>query len=130
MLPQPISNALPRITIFAESGPLAGDLAACLSGRFKIERVTSPQGALISLASGCQAMLILRDAQEEFEPARVEVIKKAVTSRCRVLLLGPGGLGLEQDLDAQVIHLPPLPSLPELFATLSGLGPDLQSNAS
>ncbi len=130
MQPQLNGSNLPRITIFAESGPLAGDLAACLSGRFDIDRVTSLQGALKSLALGCQAMLILRGVQEEFGPARVDLVKQAVGDECRVLILGSGGLGLESDLEAKVIHLPPLPSPQILFETLSGLELDMQAGAS
>ena len=111
----------PSITIFAESGPLAGDLAACLSGRFDVERVTSLQDASYSLAHGCQAMLILRGAQDELGSARIDLIKQAVGDRCRVLILGSGGLDLETDLDAKVIHLPPLPSPQLLFETLADL---------
>jgi len=129
MQPQPIGGALPRVAIFAEGGPLAGDLAACLSGRFEIDRVTCQQDALNSLAGGCQAMLILRGAREEFGPVRVELIKKAVANHCRVLVLGSGGLGLEPELDTRVIHLPPLPSPQELFETLAGLEPGLSSEA-
>lgn len=116
---------LPLVTILAESGPLAGDLAACLSGRFDIERVTSPQSALRSLVRGCRALLILGGAQAECEPARIDLVKRAIGARCRVLILGSGGLGLDQDLDAKVIHLPPLPSPDELFRTLAGLEPQL-----
>ena len=121
MHPQPDGRNLPRVTIFAESGPLAGDLAACLSGRFDIDRVTSPRGALRSLARGCQALIILRGVQEDFGPAGIDLVEQAVGDHCRVLILGSGGLGLESNLDTEVIYLPPLPSPQVLFETLSAL---------
>lgn len=129
---QPLNNGKisPQITIYAESGPLAGDLAACLSGRFDIERVTSPKAALVSLARGCQAILILKGAQEELGPARLDLVKQALSDQCRVVILGSGGLGLESDLNQQVVQLPPLPSPQLLFETLAGLEPGLQAGAS
>ena len=121
MQPELVSRNLPVVTIFAESGPLAGDLAACLSGRFCIDRVTSLQGALKSVGTGCQALLILRGAEEECGPACSDLVKQALNDKCRVLILGSGGLGLESDLDGKVVHLPPLPSPQTLFENLSDL---------
>ncbi len=129
MQPQANGRNLPEITIFAESGPLAGDLAACLSGRFVIDRVTSLQGALKSLAHGCRALIILGNTQAEFGPAGVDLVEQAVSGHCRVLVLGSGGLGLESELDTKVVHLPPLPSPQILFDALSGLRTGLDSES-
>lgn len=121
---------MPHVTIFADNGPLAGDLAACLSGKFAIDRVMNQQQALDTLAGGCRAMLILKGHQEEFGPARVELIRKAVAEHCRVLVLGPGGLSLAPELDTSVIHLPPSPSPSDLLATLADLEPGPHSSLS
>ena len=125
MQPELVNKQLPVVAIFAESGPLAGDLAACLSGRFRIDRVTSLQGALKSIGGGCRALLILRGTQDEFGPACTDLVKQAVADSCRVLILGSGGLGLESELGAKVVCLPPLPSPQILFENLS----DLESSA-
>ncbi len=127
MQPERVNRQLPVVAIFAESGPLAGDLAACLSGRFCIDRVTSLQGALKSIGSGCRALLILRGTQDEFGPACTDLVKQAVADSCRVLILGSGGLGLESELGAKVVCLPPLPSPQILFENLSDLEASAQA---
>ncbi|MDX2475054.1 MAG: hypothetical protein QNL91_15270 [Candidatus Krumholzibacteria bacterium] len=127
MQPERVNRQLPVVAIFAESGPLAGDLAACLSGRFRVDRVTSLQGALKSISSGCRALLILRGTQDEFGPACTDLVKQAVADSCRVLILGSGGLGLESELGAKVVCLPPLPSPQILFENLSDLEASAQA---
>ncbi len=127
MQPERVNKQLPVVAIFAESGPLAGDLAACLSGRFRVDRVTSLQGALKSVGSGCRALLILRGTQDEFGPACTDLVKQAVADSCRVLILGSGGLGLESELGAKVVCLPPLPSPQILFENLSDLEASAQA---
>ncbi len=127
MKPEFQGKSLPVVTIFSKSGPLAGDLAACLSGRFRIDRATSLQGALKSIAVGCQALMILKAADEYWGPACTDLVKQALSDKCRVLILGSGGLGLESDLDSRVIYLPPLPSPQILFANLAGLEASAQA---
>jgi len=130
MKPDTDNNNLPRVTIFAESGPLAGDVAACLSGHFQIERVTGRAMALRSLHDGCQAMLLMGWVRDELGPADADLIKQALGVKCRVLVLGTGGLGLGPELDNSVIHLPSLPSPQVLFENLNGLEPGQRAGVS
>ncbi len=75
-------------------------------------------------------MLILKRAQEELGPARLDLVKQALEDGCRVVILGSGGLGLESGMNHRVVQLPPLPSPQLLFETLSGLEPEMQSGSS
>lgn len=121
MKPQTQTASLPRITIFSESGPLAGDLAACLAGRFRIDRVSSVRAAQHSLGAGSRAVLILQDLPEISSRGRSKLIDLALRNQCRVLVLGPTDRSLPTAHDARVKRLPSLPSLPTLFNALSGL---------
>ena len=120
----------PMVVILAETGPLAGDLAACLSGRFRVERATSLQAALKSVASGCRALLILGGSQDEFGPGHADLVRQAAGADCRVLILGPGGLGLEGETGLGIVRLPSLPSPQQLFASLTGLEPGVRFGTS
>lgn len=78
-------RGLPRIAILAQAGPLAGDLAACLSGRFAVERVTSAAEAVGVLTSGCRA-LVLAGAPSEANArsgALVELALRGLDNRYR-----------------------------------------------
>ena len=130
MQPWKTSESSPHITIYADSGPLAGDLAACLSGHFEINQVNSPKGALLALSRGCQALLILQGAQGELGVVHSDLVKQAIAERCRVVVLGSGGLGLGSDLNQKIVQLPHLPSPQLLFDALAGLDSSLEAGAS
>lgn len=116
-------DLLPHVTIFAESGPLAGDVAACLSGRFRIERATDRSAVARSLAQGCRALLIMGWSQTDIGTMETALIRQALAAGCRVLVLGAGGLHLGQELDVAIVQLPALPSPQQLLDNLSGLEP-------
>jgi len=111
----------PRVIIFSESGPLAGDLGACLSGRFAVERVTSLSGAGNALDRPSAALLIVPGRRDRVGPECISLFRRAVDSGCRVLLLGDVHPELDEDLKEKIIELPPFPSPALLFEGLSGL---------
>ena len=112
---------LPRVIIFSESGPLAGDLGACLSGRFAVERVTSLSGAGNALDRPAAALLVVPGRRDRVGSECIPLFRRAVESGCRVLLLGGFQSELDEDLKGKIVALPPFPSPALLFEGLSGL---------
>lgn len=113
----------PRIIIFSESGPLGGDLTACLSGRYTVERVTSLSGVGLALGRPAGALLVVPDRRSRLDAQSNALLRKAVDNGCRVLLLGCDRPQLDDDLKGRVVVLPQFPSPAQLFEVLSGLGP-------
>jgi len=111
----------PRVIIYSESGPLAGDLGACLSGRFAVERVTSLAGADNALNNPAAALLIVPSRRDRVVPEYNPLFRRAVDSGCRVLLLGGAHPDLDEDLQGKIIALPQFPRPAQLFEGLSGL---------
>jgi hypothetical protein len=114
---------LPRVIIFSESGPLGGDLTACLSGRFLVERVTSLSGVGLALGQPAGALLVVPDRRSRLDSQANALLRQAVDGGCRVLLLGCDRPQLDEDLKGRVVVLPQFPSPTQLFEGLSGLGP-------
>ncbi len=112
---------LPRVIIFSESGPLAGDLGACLSGRFAVERVTSLSGAGNALDRPSAALLVVPGRRDLVGAECIPLFRRAVDSGCRVLLLGGIQAELDEDLKEKIVELPPFPSPALLFEGLSDL---------
>ena len=110
----------PRVIIFSESGPLAGDLSAILAGRFDVERVTSLQGAVAALERPSTALLFVPGHRDGVRPECFPLFRQAVENGCRVLLLGCVRPGLEEDLQGRVEVMPHFPSPEELFQGLRG----------
>ena len=114
-------DELPRIIIFSESGPLAGDLGACLAGRFAVERVTSLSVAGSALDQPSDALLVVPGQRDRMGPECIPLLQRAVDSDCRVLLVGGINFELDEDLKGKIVELPPFPSPALLFDRLSGL---------
>jgi len=112
---------LPRVIIFSESGPLAGDLGACLSGRFAVERVTSLSGAGSALDRPAAAILIVPGRRDRVGAECIPLFRRAVDIGCRVLLLGGIQAELDENLKGKIVELPPFPSPALLFEGLSDL---------
>ena len=113
----------PRIIIFSESGPLGGDLTACLSGRFSVERVTSLSGVGLALDRPAAALLVVPDHRSRIDVQSNALLRQAVAGGCRVLLLGCEKPDLDEDLKGRVVVLPQFPSPAQLFEGLDGLTP-------
>ena len=112
---------LPRIIIFSESGPLAGDLGACLSGRFAVERVTSLAAAVSALDRPSDALLVVPARSDRGGAECIPLFQRAVESDCRVLLVGGINFEFDEDLKGKIVELPPFPSPALLFEGLSDL---------
>jgi len=105
-----------RVVVYGRGGTLAGDLAAGLSGKFKVERVASLPEALHALVEPTLAMLIIPDeiTAEVSPPDFTPLIKRAAARRCQVVVLG-GDDHFDQN---QVLHLREIPGPLELAARL------------
>jgi len=112
---------LPRVIIFSESGPLAGDLGACLAGRFAVERVTSLSAAGSALDHPSDALLVVPGRRDHVGAECIPLFRRAVGCGCRVLLLGGIHPELDEDLKDKIIELPLFPSPALLFEGLRGL---------
>ena len=111
----------PRVIIFSESGPLAGDLGACLSGRFAVERVTSLSAAYSALDTPADALLVVPGRSDRVGAECIPLFQRAADCSCRVLLLGGIHFELDEVLKKKIVELPPFPSPVLLFDRLSGL---------
>lgn len=114
------ARSLPRIAILAQAGPLAGDLAACLSGRFEVERVTSPAEARGALSRGCRALLLAGSPAEGGTGSRA-LVEQALGLGCRVLALGSCPSAVTPEISDRVQMLSDWPSPQELVDALRGL---------
>jgi hypothetical protein len=118
------------VVIYSESGPLAGDLSACLVSRFIVERVTSLKAARSALETPSVALLIVPSQRDQVGPECLPLVRRALGRGCRVLLLGQAGFPLGEDLEGMVRELPTMPSPEELFAGLKGLAAESPGHCS
>ena len=109
---------IPRVIIFSDSGPLAGDLGACLSGRFLVQRVTSLSAADLALNDHSEALLVVPGREATVGPEFIPLFRRAVKRNCRVLLLGCVQPDLDEDLREKIQVLPQFPSPDLLFSSL------------
>lgn len=109
---------IPRLIIFSDSGPLAGDLGACLSGRFLVQRVTSLSAAGLALDQRSEALLVVPGRQTILGPEFTPLFRRAVKRNCRVFLLGCEQPDLDEDLQEKIQVLPQFPSPDLLFSSL------------
>ena len=109
---------IPRLIIFSDSGPLAGDLGACLSGRFHVQRVTSLSAADLALDQRSEALLVVPGRKATLGPEFIPLFRRAVEKNCRVLLLGCVQPELDEDLQEKIQVLPQFPNPDLLFSSL------------
>lgn len=110
-----------RVIIFSESGPLAGDLGACLSGRFAVERVSNLTAAEKALDRPAGALFIVPSRRDPVGPEFNPLFRRAADLGCRIFLLGNLDADLDETLKDKITVLPPYPSPTLLFEGLSGL---------
>ena len=111
-------DKIPRLIIYSESGPLAGDLGACLSGRFFVQRVTSLSAANLAIDQHSTALLVVPGRRAMLGPEFIPLYRRAVKHHCRILLLGCDQSGLDEDLQEKIQVLPQFPSPEFLFSSL------------
>lgn len=112
-----------RVIIFAESGLLAGDLAAWLSTRFCVERVTSYSGAEQAVSRPAGALVVVEGRECGTVQQLEELVRQAGLSGCPVLILGMDPDTAPPDWAGQVTHLKALPDPSELMRALGNLPP-------
>ncbi len=83
-----VPDKTPLVVIFSESGPLGGDLAAVLTGRFELIRCTNLNGALAALDKHPAALVVLGDGADDPDPRLGELYLRALAAGCRILALG------------------------------------------
>lgn len=111
----------PRIIIFAESGLLAGDLAAWLSGRFAVERATSIPGAGNAVDHGAQALILVgAEFQPLTKPLRA-LVDRCLEVGCGVIMLGGDATTCPDSWRGRVCLLAALPQPNEVFSALSAM---------
>lgn len=111
-------DKFPRLVIYSDSGPLAGDLGACLSGRFLVQRVTSLSAANLAIDRHSAALLVVSGRSTTLGPELIPLYRRAVKHHCRILLLGCDQSGLDHDLQEKIKVLPQFPSPELLFSSL------------
>lgn len=109
-----------NILIYAQSGILAGDLAALLSGQNTVDRQTSLPGVLKSLNSKTDVLLLVGAKFEQKQAADPSAtLAKAEVCNCRVIVLGdwPGDWQkqLGNNRKSSVTVLAEIPSPAALF---------------
>ena len=115
------SGTFARVIILAESGLLAGDLAAWLSSRSLVERVTSIPGAVLAFRRTACALIIVEGEELTGDSPLAEVVLKALDTGCRILVLGADRRACPAEWTNRVIHLKAVPHPSELFVALNGL---------
>jgi hypothetical protein len=119
----------PRLIIYSDGGPLAGDLGACLAGRFLVDRVTSLAAAGRALDRSAAALLVAPNSRMTLGTEFIPLVRRAVCGGCRVLLVGCDLPGTDEDLRNGIQALPQFPSPDLLFASLLDQGSSSASAA-
>jgi len=112
-----------RVIIFAESGLLAGDLAAWLSTLFCVERVTSYQGAAQAVSRPAGALVVVEGRECGTLLQLEKLVRQARRSGCLVLILGMDPETAPPEWAGQVTHLKALPDPNELMRALGNFPP-------
>ncbi len=115
-----------NIVIYAQSGILAGDLAALLSGHHTVDRQTSLPGVLKSLNFKTDVLLLVSGETVERLPDPTPVLAAAIEACCRVIMLGSWpGLWREfvsKNKSGFIVNLTEIPSPAVLFRLIGGPG--------
>ena len=81
-------NEVLNIVIYAQSGILAGDLAALLSGSNIVNRQTSLPGVINSINSQTDVLLLVAGGLDAPLPDPADVLMVAEQFNCKVIMLG------------------------------------------
>jgi len=107
-----------NIVIYAQSGILAGDLAALLSGQNTVDRITSLPGIIKSINSQTDLLLLVSGGPPARKPDLLLVLMAAKQVGCKVIMLGDwSGFGRQHCSSAgdSVTILEEIPSPLALF---------------
>ncbi len=99
-----------NIIIYAQSGVLAGDLAALLSGHHHVDLQTNLYGIINALTLKTDILLLVKDNQS-IEPLDSTVVLKAAgKTNCKVIMLGDWKEITSEKYNNRVEILPRMPS--------------------
>ena len=111
-----------RVIIFAESGLLAGDLAAWLSAKFFVQRVTGEARLLQALLDPVAALIIVQEntpqPSEECLQILDSVILEPRSPALRVVLVGMDPALVPHIWRDRVTCLPAIPGPQQILAAL------------
>jgi len=77
-----------NIVIYAQSGILAGDLAALLSGNNTVNRQTTMTGVFKALGEETDLLLLVSDGAGKPLPDPADILEMANRCHCKVIILG------------------------------------------
>ena len=122
-------NKALNIVIYAQSGILAGDLAALLSGHNTVNRQTSLPDVLTSINHKTDVLLLVGGGLQTPLPDPSPALLAAKASHCKVIMLGdwPGYNQkqlLEKDLGS-VTTFTEIPSPAALFELIGSIAKNL-----
>jgi hypothetical protein len=112
-----------RVVVLAESGVVAGDLVALLSGRFSVERATSVPGAALALGRVGGSLVVVGEGAPSLTSALRELVERTLAVGDRVLMLGADARLYPPEWSGRVRHLPALPEPALILAALEGGSP-------
>lgn len=112
-----------RIVIYAESGLLAGDLTALLSGLFRVERVTSVPGAILALDQHPTAMILVEGSSLTQDSKLIKLVEQCFRRGVKVLLLGVKPLVCPEPWAAKATFLAAMPKPADLLIALKTPSP-------
>lgn len=118
MKSQDPSNDPVRVIIYAESGLLAGDLAALLSAKFQVKRATTLGAAAQALRDRAHALILVDGRELTRSEALKSLAGTAVVAGVMVLVLGGDPSLLSSELAGQLTFLPTLPGPGVIMAAL------------
>lgn len=112
-----------RVVVYAESGLLAGDLAAWLSGSFRVERTTSLAGTRLALSQGAAALIIIGAEVITAGGGISQLVEQGEGAGCRLILLGAEPGDCPAAWREKAVFLGALPEPAQVIAALQDLPP-------
>ena len=108
-----------NIIIYAQSGALAGDLAALLSGHHNVNLQTNLSGVLHAIKSTTNVLLMVKDNLYEEHVNPVEVLMAVRGIACKVIFLGQWEKIDWKSYSNNVVVMPEIPSPSVLLEVIS-----------
>ena len=99
-----------KVLIFAQSGALAGDLAALLSGSHQVDLLTNSNRILNTINPQIDVLVLVKDPDREHEVDPLSLLAAASRAHCRIVLLGDWREAVWSRCQQGVLLMPKLPS--------------------
>ncbi len=98
---------------------MAGDLAALLSGYYRVDLQTNPAGIPDSINENTDVLLLVNDNDQPDPLQPLDLTNAVIREDCKVILLGPWQESLWADCGYRVIFLREMPSPSRLLKAIS-----------